>query len=105
MMTDDRLLRPTEVARLLDVHPDTVKEWLRTGGLPGIRLPGGWRVRQSALNAWLAQRATDNVSFSLSSRAALTPEEEREQPEQPAPPVQKPKRAKKPKTDPDKQAE
>jgi excisionase family DNA binding protein len=39
----ERLLRVAEVARLLGVHPQTLKEWERQGRLHSIRTPGGRR--------------------------------------------------------------
>ena len=43
-----------EVAELLSVTVNTVRAWLRTGKLRGVKLPGGdWRVRQEDLDAML----------------------------------------------------
>jgi excisionase family DNA binding protein len=63
-MADDRVLKPIEVAQRLNVHRDTVMLWLRSGVLPGFQLPGGryWRMRESALDAWIAQREADTAA-------------------------------------------
>ena len=47
----------TEVATLLQFHPDTVTYWLRTGELGGIRGSAGndWRVEPEELVAFLRQ--------------------------------------------------
>ncbi len=37
------LLTPAQVARLLGVHPATIKRWSRTGKLPCVRTPGRHR--------------------------------------------------------------
>jgi excisionase family DNA binding protein len=49
-----------EVARRLSLNPETIRRWLRSGRLRGIRLGerrAGWRVRDSDLNAFLNERA------------------------------------------------
>ncbi len=55
--TTERLLKPADVAEIVGVHRDTVMDWLRTGKLPGVKLPGGnWRVRAQTLEQWLRER-------------------------------------------------
>jgi excisionase family DNA binding protein len=46
-MADDAWLTTAQVATRLQVHPQTVLRWLRSGALPGRALGGkaGWRVR------------------------------------------------------------
>lgn len=41
--TTDRLLTPTEVARLFGVDPKTVNRWALTGKIPSVRTPSGQR--------------------------------------------------------------
>jgi excisionase family DNA binding protein len=52
---DDPLLTVTEVAEQARVEPETVRRWLRQKQLRGALLSrkGGWRVRQSDLDAFL----------------------------------------------------
>src|SRR3954451_13361939 len=53
------LLTARAVGELLGYSTETVLRWTRRGELPVIRLPGGGiRYRQTALDAWLAERAT-----------------------------------------------
>ena len=53
-MVDPKLYTPVEIAKLLSVKVSTVRTWLTTGGLRGVKLPGGdWRVRQEDLEAML----------------------------------------------------
>ena len=57
------LLTARAVADLLGVTPATVLRWTRAGELPAVRLPSGQvRYREDALDAWLADRATDGQS-------------------------------------------
>ena len=62
-MPDDSRVQETwltvpEIARRLRVHPQTVREWLRTGALKGYSFGKrtGWRIRERDLEAFLAQR-------------------------------------------------
>lgn len=42
------LLRPSELARVWELHPKTVYQWIREGRLPAIKTPGAqYRVRAS----------------------------------------------------------
>jgi excisionase family DNA binding protein len=53
IMPEDPLLTPAQVAARLQMSPLTVMHWLRTGRLPGVKLAKFWRVRASALEAFL----------------------------------------------------
>ncbi len=55
-MTSERYLTVAEVAEQLRVTTPTVWRWLRTGQLPGSRLPGGWRIRASDVEAFVRQQ-------------------------------------------------
>jgi excisionase family DNA binding protein len=62
-MTADRLLTPRDVAELLRVHPKTVLRYVRTAGLPCVRLPGGdVRLRRSEVDRWLDRREAESAS-------------------------------------------
>ncbi len=50
---DDELLRINEVAAVLRVSAFTVRRFLREGKLQGVKVGGGWRVRRSALMAFI----------------------------------------------------
>lgn len=54
----ERLWTVDEVATHVGVNIETVRRWLRTGALRGIRLgtKAGWRIRQRDLDAYLEQR-------------------------------------------------
>jgi excisionase family DNA binding protein len=54
-MADERWFTVEQIADLLQVHPETVRSWLRAGRLKGRAFGGktGWRVRESVLNAFL----------------------------------------------------
>jgi len=50
----DQLLTPEQAAKALAVSPRTVKQWLRDGKLPGVKLAGKvWRVKASDLQAFI----------------------------------------------------
>ena len=49
-----RLLTVDQVGEVLINKPATIRGWLRTGKLKGIKLPGGdWRIREEDLEAIL----------------------------------------------------
>lgn len=49
----DRLLTPEEAADILVVSPNTVRHWLRTGTLKGIKVGLQWRIRKSDLEEFI----------------------------------------------------
>ncbi len=51
--TQERYLSPDEVAQRLNVKPLTVRRWLKSGNLKGLKLGPLWRVRESNLEAFL----------------------------------------------------
>jgi excisionase family DNA binding protein len=53
LTSEDPLLTPEQVAVRLQISPFTLMHWLRTGRLPGVKLAKFWRVRASALEAFL----------------------------------------------------
>jgi len=58
---DDKILTPAEVAPLFGVDPKTVGRWVKLGKLDHFRTPGGHiRIRQSAVNKWLAANSSDS---------------------------------------------
>src|SRR3978361_773120 len=50
-----QLLSAEEVARELDLKPTTIYQWCREGRLPAIKLGKEWRIRRTALDAFLEQ--------------------------------------------------
>lgn len=55
-MSQDRLLRPREVARQLAVSRSTVYRWFWEGRLKGVKLGGGTvRILESAVQAKLKE--------------------------------------------------
>jgi excisionase family DNA binding protein len=56
-MADEQWYTADEIAQRLRVDINTVRRWLRTGRLVGIRLSGkaGWRVRESEVNRFIEE--------------------------------------------------
>lgn len=50
-----KIFTPEEVALKLTVSPKTVKDWLRSGKLRGVKVGRLWRVRESDLEIFLKQ--------------------------------------------------
>lgn len=58
----DEWLTLSEVARLLGVHPSTVRNWSDQGNLPAHRTEGGHRrFRRSEVELWLQSHRMDGV--------------------------------------------
>ena len=53
-----KLYTPQQVAQILQISVPTVKRWLLSGELPGIKIgPGGyWRVRSDDLDKYINGR-------------------------------------------------
>jgi excisionase family DNA binding protein len=55
-MGRDDILNVREIADLVRLSPQRVRQLLASGGLPGFRLPGGqWRARRSRLEECIAR--------------------------------------------------
>ena len=54
----DRMLTVQQVADRLQVAPESVRRWLRSGELGGVNLggKGGWRVTETDLAGFLHRR-------------------------------------------------
>ncbi len=57
MSNDDEMLTVHEVAQLLRVEPRTVRDWIRTGQLPAIRIGRMLRIRRGDLRRFLKNRS------------------------------------------------
>ena len=55
-MSAEKLLTTETVAKVLLVKPDTLRGWLRTGKIKGVKVGNRlWRVRESELEAFLRE--------------------------------------------------
>jgi excisionase family DNA binding protein len=52
------LLDTEEAARLLRMHPGTLRVKARTGAIPGVQVGKRWRFRASTLDRWLGKLAS-----------------------------------------------
>ena len=58
----DVLFTVAQVAEKLQVHEKTVKRWLLSADLKGIRVGRQWRIASQDLDAFLVERKADSVS-------------------------------------------
>lgn len=49
----ERLLTPEETADRLSMKPRTIREWLRSGKLKGVKTGKNWRIREADLDAFI----------------------------------------------------
>jgi excisionase family DNA binding protein len=52
-MGAEKLFTPEDAAKALLVKPETLRGWLRTGKLKGVKVGRLWRVRETDLEAFL----------------------------------------------------
>ena len=57
---DETLLNSRDVARLLDMSPDTVNEYARKQILPAFKTGRQWRFRKRDIDAWLDSQRTQS---------------------------------------------
>ena len=71
-MIDERWFTVAEIATLLQVHEETVRQWLRVGRLKGRNFGGrtGYRVRETDLTAFLLDEASDQATDAGGKAAA-----------------------------------
>jgi len=57
-MPDERIYTVEEVAAALSVHPETVRNWIKSGQLRAMKLGGaaGYRITQSAFDEFQRER-------------------------------------------------
>ncbi|MFN2555408.1 MAG: BldC family transcriptional regulator [Nitriliruptorales bacterium] len=75
---DEKLLSPSEVARLFGVHPKTIARWADAGQLTPYRTLGGHRrYRAGEVEALLRrQKSSRLATVDVGDRASWTWEEE-----------------------------
>ena len=58
----ERLLTARELGQLLGFAPATIQDWFEAGTLPGFRIGGRLRFRESEVDAWLEERRPERSS-------------------------------------------
>jgi len=55
---DERIFTVEEVAKALSVHPETVRNWIKSGQLRAMKLGGsaGYRIPESAFEEFRRER-------------------------------------------------
>ena len=54
-MGAEKLLTPEDAAKALLVKATTVREWLKSGKLKGVKMGRLWRVRESDLDTFIKE--------------------------------------------------
>lgn len=60
LCTRSGLLTIAEVSELLGFHPVSVRNWVRAGKLPAVRIAGQWRFDPAELAGWVEKRRIGN---------------------------------------------
>ncbi len=58
MSTDNKLLTVAQVAERMQVHPETVRGWIRAGELDAIDIGNEYRIFEADFNDFLQRRRT-----------------------------------------------
>jgi excisionase family DNA binding protein len=56
LRTRSGLLTIAEVSELLGFHEVTLRNWVRAGKLPAVRVAGQWRFDPAELAGWVEER-------------------------------------------------
>lgn len=51
-----KMLTPSEIAERLNIHPNTVRDYLKAGILPAVKLGRVWRVEEEDLEEFIRER-------------------------------------------------
>mgnify|MGYP001615436016 CR=1 FL=1 len=54
-------LTPSEIAKILKLHPFTVTRLAREGKLPAFKVGGSWRFRKDEFEKWIASRTSKRL--------------------------------------------
>ena len=54
-MGAEKLLTVEDAAKVLLVKPTTIREWLKSGKLKGVKMGRLWRVRESDLETFIKE--------------------------------------------------
>ena len=57
-MSDDKMLTVQQVADQIQVNPETVRHWIRTGELDALDIGGAYRISRVDLNDFIQRRKT-----------------------------------------------
>lgn len=61
-MDEERYLTTQEAARILRVHENSIRKWLKEGRLPGVRLGNRWRISLPAIDRMMEEAARARLS-------------------------------------------
>ena len=61
MNTTDRLMTTGEIAEILNVKPATIRKWIESGSLDALPVGQQWRIKLSALEAFLGRPLSDYI--------------------------------------------
>lgn len=55
-MTEERYLTAPEIARMYHFTPEAIRKWIKEGKLKAIKIGSRWRIPESALKEFVAQK-------------------------------------------------
>ena len=61
-------LTPSEIAKILKLHPFTVTRLAREGKIPAFKVGGSWRFRKDKFERWIDAQAGDTRKVTRTKR-------------------------------------
>jgi excisionase family DNA binding protein len=55
-MVEEKFLMPSEIAKMYNFTPQAIRKWIKEGKLKAIKIGSRWRVPESALKDFVAQK-------------------------------------------------
>lgn len=49
-VVDDPFLGVAKVAKVFDVAPDTIRQWIYDSKIKAVKINGSWKIRESEVN-------------------------------------------------------
>lgn len=74
---EEKFFTTEQVANILQVHPFTILKFIKQGKLKGIKLGRMYRIQESAINQFLADRITGGDKASDSEPSPKTPKQQK----------------------------
>lgn len=56
VLSELSFIKVSDAARIAAVTPESIRDWIKSAGLPAYRVGGQWRIAPAEFAAWLDSR-------------------------------------------------